>query len=546
MGLASDGFAQQVPQQLPPAAEPGRPIEPPRLEPVPERYSITVPEAPSVTAPAGSEGYAFRLSGVVVEGATAFTTDELAEAYAPLIGTEVTVARMFQAAAEIERRYREAGYITSRAIVPQQTIEDGTFRIQVVEGSISEVVYANDPGPARPMIEAIVARLQGQVPISLFEIERRLLLADDIPGMEVKGALEASATVRGGSRLVITTNRKAYDATASLDNRGSRYSGAASFTAGGALNAFGPNGDKLYAFAKSAVPISRENALVAGYQANIGGDGATWGLSSTYSTANPGYILEPLDVRSRVLSLSATASYPLIRSRQQNLRLDGQFEYRNVVSDILSQRFNDDRLRVATLAATFDRADSLNGITALRIAYGRGLDVLGASPDDSPLHSRIDARSSFNKLSGQITRIQGLPGDLTLFATAAWQLANRPLLASEEIGIGGTNFGRGYDNSEISGDRGIASSIELRYAPDLGLGETARVQFYGFYDIGKVWNLDPGADPRDSLASAGLGIRAELWDNISLFVEAAKPLTRPVETRKNDEVRAFFGLTAKY
>jgi hemolysin activation/secretion protein len=56
-------------------------------------------------------------------------------------------------------------------------------------------------------------------------------------------------------------------------------------------------------------------------------------------------------------------------------------------------------------------------------------------------------------------------------------------------------------------------------------------QIFGFYDIGKVWNVaDPstGITYSQSLASAGFGTRLMFDRNVTATLEAAFPLTKPV------------------
>ena len=545
IGCVSAVSAQQIPSRLPSAAEPGRELEAPRLEPSLQGRAITVPEATVIQAPPGAEQFTFHLSRVTIEGATAFSEEDLRASYESLLNRTVSVADLFGAVADIERRYREAGYVTSRAIIPQQTIEDGTFRVLIVEGFISDIVYADEVGPAKPTVEALLAPLRGVAPISIYEIERRLLLADELPGMRIRGTLEASPTQRGGSVLTIKAERRPYDVSAAIDNRGSRYTSRYSLLTTGVLNSFGPNADRVYAIGKVSLPLHREQLVSLGYQANIGSEGLTWNATTTASHSKPGLELEQLDVRSRVLALTTGASYPLIRSRLQNLRIDGQFEYRNVQTDLLQSRFTDDRLRIVAIGASYDRIDSLDGLTALRTSYSRGLDVLNSSEGPSRL-SRAEGRSDFDKVVAQATRIQNLPQNFSLLLTASGQMAWVPLLASEEFGIGGGNFGKGYDPGEISGDRGVAASIELRYAPDVPSLLPHGAQFYGYYDIGKVWNLDSRSGTGESLASVGIGVRANLAENLLASLELSKPLTRVSSTESSKTARAFFGVSSKF
>ena len=101
------------------------------------------------------------------------------------------MADAFKVANEIELRYRNDGYVTTRVIVPAQTIDDGHFRILVVEGYIADVKYDGDIGPAQAAVEKLVQRLRGVRPINVAEVERQLLLANDLNGLTVRASLEA-------------------------------------------------------------------------------------------------------------------------------------------------------------------------------------------------------------------------------------------------------------------------------------------------------------------------------------------------------------------
>ena len=49
-------------------------------------------------------------------------------------------------------------------------------------------------------------------------------------------------------------------------------------------------------------------------------------------------------------------------------------------------------------------------------------------------------------------------------------------------------FGRGYGSAEISGDNGIAGSLELRFDQKLNLQYLTGYQLYGFVDSRLAWN----------------------------------------------------------
>lgn len=260
--------AAQVPAQLPPGAEPGRDPRP-RLEvpAAPPGAAVTVPEAPAATAPPGAEDARFRLEALDIEVATAFPPDELRTLYADLLGTEISVADAFRVAGEIELRYRTAGYVTSRVVVPQQTIEDGRFRIVVIEGFISDIVVEEGIGPAVAAIVKLLEPLRGVRPIAMAEIERRLLLSNDLAGLAVRGTLEPAADAQGGSRLLVKAERDAQELTFGVDNRNSRYLGRMEALASARFNSIGSRAETVSLNARVSDPPKRAWSVGGGYQA---------------------------------------------------------------------------------------------------------------------------------------------------------------------------------------------------------------------------------------------------------------------------------------
>lgn len=543
-GLAS-AVAQTTPPQLPPGAEPGRGILTPVMpQPSLGMPRIEVPRSSAAEAPPGAKEAKFALRELLIEGVTAFPADALRPLYAGLLGREVTVAEVFEAANAIELRYRNAGYVTSRVIVPQQTVADGRFRIVVVEGFVADLVYQGDIGPARAAVERLMGSLRGLRPVTLAAIERRLLLANDLPGITVRGTLEPAPGEVGGSLLVVRVERRAMEGSATLDNRGSPYLGGGQFGASLAWNGLGDRADRLSLNARSSMRFERSHSLGAGYDALVTDAGGMLGLALSHARSKPGRELEALDVRSRVSSGLITFTHPLLRGREENLRAMGQLEVRDVSTDIAGTGFTRDRLRIVRAGLSYDRSDRFDGITTVRGTLHQGLSGLGASANGSALASRVNGRSNFTKLTLDLTRLQQLGERTSLVASLTGQLSRRPLLASEEIGLGGASFGRAFDDGEVSSDNGMAATLELRHVP---VAWSHNVQFYGYVDAGRVWAADGGAPvTRPKLASAGGGVRTSINRSVFATLEIAKPINTEVRTRGDKNARAFVTVTAQF
>ena len=128
----------------------------------------------------------------------------------------------------------------------------------------------------------------------------------------------------------------------------------------------------------------------------------------------------------------------------------------------------------------------------------------------------------------------------------AGQLSNKPLLAIEQITIGGPVFGRGYNFSERAGDEGALASAEMGLKLlHRGAGLLRWAQLYGFGDIGYVANHEIGFGT-GALYSAGVGTRVTLSDRIDLQLEAAFPLNVDRHAFGIKPPRIFFSVSKTF
>lgn len=538
------GEAQQL---VPKSAEPGQVQQ--RLK-TPEAPSKKVkPIAPprrEAAPPVAQPEERFVLSAVVIEGVSVYDPDELALLYEEFLAREISMADVEDLLDAITAKYRDDGYILSQAFAPPQSVKMGILRVRVSEGYIERVEFEGDMPGRESLLRAYGQKITAARPISLGVLERYILLANDLPGVQVEPSTRVLDEDTGAHELILKLAHEPIQAFVGVDNRGTRSIGRYQSFAGAYFNSvFGLLEQTQITF--FTIPASPRELLYfeIAHEEQVGSEGTRVGISGSQSFIDAGPELGSLDLESGATNIDLSVSHPLLRNRKKSLYVTGNFQFTNLDEDILGDEFFDDRLRVIRLGLNYSFADDIGGFNLVGVQASQGLNILNASPTGAANLSRTDGTNDFTKVVVDLTRQQNLGRDFGLRLSALGQKAASPLLSSEEFGLGGSRFGRAYDPSEITGEDGAVISAELQYGKVLDNNILRSFQIYTFYDIGAVWNDD---SDRDSLASAGGGIRVNLPAGFNASLEVAKPLTRSVAAQgdHSKDPRVFFSINGVF
>lgn len=515
---------------VPGPADAGRIEQREALQPPPTELSPPAKQMrvfPNSNAPEESRHVTLKLREVRITGMHVFKREEVEDIYAPYLDRTITLDTVWMIAGELTERYRNAGYFLSRAMVPQQEIVDGAVTIRVVEGYVGEVQFSDEIAKDR-LVSGWIERLKSYRPLKAEQIESVLLQLNDLPGVSLHAVLEPITNTteknEGAVRLMLERRTEsALQGSMTFDNNGSKFLGPyegllqlqaeilpmqqTTFT-GLAASQF----DELkYGGIRHEIPVIQ---------------GGTLSLYGSKTAAQPGYTLKTSEIESDSTTLGIGFDYKPIRQRQETLTLHAAVESRDTDSDILGTPLTRDAIRALRTGATYEVVDRWAGYNIFNAMLSEGLDMFGASKAGQLNLSRAEATPDFTKFELSFNRSQGF-GSWAVVSGVSGQIASGPLFSSEEFGYGGQAFGRAYDDSEITGDHGIAATAELRYT---GLDPIFGVQPvpYAFYDIGMVWNYDQDQDARASGSSGGAGVRIQSDAGISGNIGVAFPLTRTI------------------
>jgi hemolysin activation/secretion protein len=507
-------------------------LQPPQVPTRPEE--ITIPRRDEPTAPPGAENVRFILKTLEIQGVTAFTPEQLQLLYQTKINTEISLAELYIIADQLNNLYRQGGYILTRVLVPEQTIQQGVARIEVVEGFVEAVKFVGTTPAQEGRLRGFGEWIQRSRPLKSSALERNLLLMNDLAGYEVRARLDPGQEV-GGSVLTLQLIYDPFDPFFEVNNWAPDSVGPVRLQGGVFLNSLGNQGER-FSLSAATTPFDFEE-LASGrfdFQIPIGFDGVTLATSASYTGTQPGAAVAPFRVTGESFNFNLGLSYPLIRSRQLNLSLNGLFDLTN---STIATRFlgfpivlSQDRIRSLRVGATVDNINAL-GFTSATILLSQGLSGLGARLEGSqgaPL-SRANGQATGFKVNLNFAQLFTLPQQFNLLLTGTGQVASTSLLVSEQFGLGGPSFGSAYNPSQLLGDDGYGLRLELQRPVNYRAGTTPMVsQPYTFVDYGQVFLKQPtAAEPGNrELASAGLGLRQFISNYLQMRLELAFPLSK--------------------
>ena len=512
-------------------------------QPQAARHALRMPALarPAVTA---DNKPLFVLRGVTITGVRSMSNDQIAPSYQSYLGKQVSQADLASIAAQIGDLYRGAGFQLSRAIVPPQDIPNGVVRIEVIEGSVTEVTLKGDGAEQfgiRPLLDPVLA----EHPSRLATIERQMLLIDGRPGVRiVDTALEEIGGASGRFRLVVVLKTWHVYTSFGFDNLGSSSVGPWQSYATAAFNSYMLPGDSLALNLSTTPNDPRELAFGRlSYDVPVGTDGARIGASALYSEVRPGDERRLSNDTTRTEAYELRGSIVPLQSQRTSLTLTAAAGFSNASERDVSGPIYDDHIRTLSLTSDYRLQDNYGGNNFLTVTYRQGLDIFGASHFGDDLLSRNGASANFSVLDVWFTRYQTLSDAWSLKLSAAGQTASGPLFTSQQFYLGGAAFGRGYGSAETSGDNGIAGSFELRFDQRPNLAYLSGYQLYGFVDAGVAWNDGYGLNDGISLTSAGGGVRFFLWDDLRADVGVAFPLSYRAPDNDRRSARLLFSFS---
>lgn len=531
-----DRLIQPAPLPAPPTPGQAEPV-------LPTPGSTPTPAEPSPGEPSPT----INVTKIEVTGSTILNSADLEPIVKPLEGRSVTLEELRKAADDITQLYLNRGYITSRAILVDQTIEGGVVQIRVVEGSLEDIKIEGNKRVRDSYIRRRI-ELGAKPPLSrdTLEDQLRLLKADPL-FTNVEASLRPGTQLGKSLLIVRVTEANPFQAYVSIDNYSPPSVG--SVRLGGAMgyrNLTGL-GDEIFA---SVYQTTAGGATVADFFYRIPVNPMNGTVQLRFSPSS-NKIIDPdfdaLDIRGNSSLYEVSFRQPLVRTPREEFALSLGFTAQNGQTFLFEDigfpfgvgpdEDGNSRTRVFKFGQDYIRRDP-QGAWAFRSLFSIGAGIWDATENPEPIP---DGR--FFSWLAQIQRVQRLGNRHLLILQGDLQLTPDSLLPSQQFVIGGGQSLRGYRQNFRSGDNGFRVSLEDRIALVRDEAGVPTLQLAPFFDFGTVWNNSGNPNTQADgrfLAGLGTGVLWQPFPRMNIRLDFTVPLTRPDDRGEDAQDKGFY------
>jgi len=443
-----------------------------------EKKQLDLPKETESTAKPKKEqtGNKVKIKSFDFKGNDHVTTEELEKILHNYVGQELYIQDIQELPTILNNYYRTKGWL-SDITLPDQDITDGVIRFNVTEAKFGgssliigdqETNYYVNPSIIKGIING---HLNQDNALSLTQLDRALLIANDLSGVSVKGVMQAGKKSGETEVAISVKNKPRFTGVVSTDNYGAKSTGRARVLADFTYASPFRLGDKVNL---SLLKSEGTDYGRVSYNIPVTNKGLTVGVNASFLqyevVANEMKSTQP---RGFSKSVGLEARYPFKRTQQTNLygtlNLDAK-TLKNKTSTSNTQ-YDVNTVSFGFLGDHFDQW-VLNG------AQNNGSLILTAG--DNRKDTTDGSRGNFTKTNWNFSRNQFLASNYTFNLKASGQFASKNLDSSQKFYIGGASGVRAYPTSEGSGSSGYLLNLELKR--DLPMN----FALSGFYDIGHV------------------------------------------------------------
>lgn len=495
----------------------------------------------------GAQEFTFGITSFAVEGNTLLPADNVARSLAGFTGPRRTSKDVEAARDALEKLFHDGGYPTVLANIPEQTVESGVIRLEVIVSRVGEVkVTGNRHVSTTRIMELLPALAPGNV-IYLPQVQREILKVNANPDLKVVPGMTPSKEIGVVDVDLKVEDRLPLHGSLELSNRASPNTTALRLNAMLKYDNLWQKGHSLSVQYQTSPQKPSEVKVFSGSYVlplprggddrlalyAVRSDSAT-GFGEGFKTVGKGTI-----AGARYVKILPVLPDFGPDSHSVTLGIDYKDFQESTGFAQSGGQSGSDETPVTYLPLSVAYAAMFQGASgSTQVNAGLNLALRGLVTDAEQFENkRFKGRGNYLFATAGVERTQKLPASFSLFGKLDGQLASEPLISNEQYSAGGMESVRGYRESEALGDDAVHGTVELQ-GPDVARATGVRAGYpvtpFLFYDAAALWIRDPLPSQERTLRlqGAGGGIRGAVLSSVEYEADGAVALSGTAQTEK--------------
>ncbi len=455
-------------------------------------------------------------------GNTVFSDSELEAILASYKGQNISLELLERIKQDIDAHYLNQGYVSSGSFLPSQELQDGTIRIQIVEGTLAAIEIE---GLSRLSDNYVIARLpEINKPLNINALAQSLTTLQNDPLIKQINGEITQQSLGQNVLLVNLEENPPFTATLRINNAYApsvgRFGGVFNIT----HNNFLGLGDRLK-LNNSQTEGLRRTGVSYSFPINRL-DGRVFLGYNNADSENIEEDFKDLNIRADYNAFEFNFKQPVISTASDQLTLGIGIELTNsgtFILDDLSFAFTEgledgeSRIRTLFLSQEYVK-NGANSLLAARSQFNLGLDIFNATKTD------VGIDGIYWAWQGDLQYLFSLDKrrNKVLVTRIAAQLTPDKLLPIKQLTIGGYGTVRGYARNIGVADNGVFGSVEFQYR--LFRGKWGSISIIPFVDGGTIWNNSRDPIGSNTFASVGAALRCQLGEIFEVRLDYGIPL----------------------
>lgn len=461
----------------------------------------------------------FTLNKVEYNKSEVLTKSEINNIIDTYENRKVNLSEMFQLVEKINKLYEKKGYVVCKAIIPPQTIKDGVFKIILIEGKTDKIILKNNKSTRDSYILKRMGSLKKDEISNFNELNKNLVWFNSVEDISIKIQMTAGEKFGTTNYILDVKEPRKTDLTLYTNNTGSESTGEYK---GGFIY----NNHSVFGYRDILNIIGNASdgsmAGVVSYSIPISTKGTRLGVqySANKMKLNDGDY-EELDTKGSSKNYSMTVSQPLFIKR--DLRINSGISWGNQKSHttVLDNEWIDDEI------------EKVSGYVSILKYFNRTIFYMKNSYSYLDYENIKSNKKYLTKYEGNILIERFLENKGILYFKMNGQGTDDEYIpSSEQFYIGGSYIGRGYPESFMGGDKGIAYTLEYE-VPIVN-----DLKAFVFFDGGALYGETSYEDKE--IYSTGYGIRGSIDENIDFSLTMGIPLDDEYNGEEIDSCRVHF------